>query len=206
MLDARLDFRDQVLVVDVARSPCTVCPDGDLRFGGENETTCWPPCWRTVALLAAAPFRKPHGVVQMFSAWFQLVLACVPVMFWLNTPGIGAGAPGTVGGCVGPVARETSAAGSPAGAEVDRARVLRDLRDVDRPHGLADALALAEGPVSRRSGVGDRVQGVYAHRLRCRGDDGAGVLCGRARRQQASTRSAATVSVLSSIRASRALA
>src|SRR5215510_3657194 len=34
-------------------------------------------------------------------------------MFWLNTPGTGAGAPGTVGGCVGPVARETSAAGSP---------------------------------------------------------------------------------------------
>ena len=91
-----------------------ICPDGDLKFGGENETTCWPPCWRTVALLAAAPFRKPHGVVQMFSACAQLVLACMPVMFWLNTPGIGAGTPGTVGGCVGPVARETSAVGSAA--------------------------------------------------------------------------------------------
>src|SRR5688572_17900730 len=91
-----------------------VWPDGDLKLAGENETTCWPPCWRTAALLAAAPFRKPHGVVQMFSACVQFVLACVPVMFWLNTPGIGAGVPGTAGGCVGPVARETSAAGSAA--------------------------------------------------------------------------------------------
>ena len=48
----------------------------------------------------------------MFRAWPQLVVACSPVMFWLSTPGIGAGTPGTVGGCVGPVARETSAVGS----------------------------------------------------------------------------------------------
>jgi len=68
-----------------------ICPDGDLKFAGENETTCWPPCWRTVALLAAAPFRNPQGVVQMFSACPQFVLACWPVMFWLNTPGIGGG-------------------------------------------------------------------------------------------------------------------
>src|SRR5262245_36333701 len=88
-----------------------VCPDGDLMFGGENVTSCCPPCWRTVALLAAAPFKKPQGVVQMLSAWFQLLLACWPVMFWLNTPGIGAGTPGTVGGCVGPVARETRPSG-----------------------------------------------------------------------------------------------
>jgi hypothetical protein len=31
-----------------------------------------------VALLAAAPFRNPQGVVQMFSAWFQFVSACIP--------------------------------------------------------------------------------------------------------------------------------
>ena len=66
----------------------------------------------------AAPFKKPHGVVQMFSAWFQLLLACMPVMFWLNAPGIGGGTPGTVGGCVVPVARETSAVGLDAGANV----------------------------------------------------------------------------------------
>ena len=40
------------------------------------------------------------------------------VMFWLNTPGIGAGAPGTVGGCVGPVALETSAVGLAAGPKL----------------------------------------------------------------------------------------
>ena len=39
-------------------------------------------------------------------------------MFWLSTPGIGAGAPGTVGGCVGPVALETSAVGLAAGAKL----------------------------------------------------------------------------------------
>ena len=32
-------------------------------------------------------------------------------MFWLKTPGIGGGNPGTVGGIVGPVARETRAVG-----------------------------------------------------------------------------------------------
>ena len=42
----------------------------------------------------------------------------MPVMFWLNTPGIGAGTPGTVGGCVGPVARDTSAVGAAGGAKV----------------------------------------------------------------------------------------
>ena len=89
-----------------------------MRLAGENDTTCWPPCCRAVALLAAAPFRKPHGVVQMLRAWFQLLLACMPVMFWLNTPGIGAGTPGTVGGWVGPVARETSAVGLAAGAKL----------------------------------------------------------------------------------------
>ena len=54
----------------------------------------------------------------MFSAWFQLVSACMPVMFWLNTPGIGAGVPGTVGGWVGPVALETSAVGLAAGPKL----------------------------------------------------------------------------------------
>ena len=52
--------------------PVTVygCPDADFKFNfsGENETTCWPPCCRTVALLVAASLRNPHGVVQMFCA------------------------------------------------------------------------------------------------------------------------------------------
>src|SRR5215216_1121057 len=89
-----------------------ICPDGDLRFAGENEITCWPPCCRTLALFAAAPLTNPHGVVQMFKACVQLLAACIPVMFWLSSPGIGGGAPGTVGGCVRPVARDTSAIGS----------------------------------------------------------------------------------------------
>src|SRR6187455_2481138 len=80
-----------------------------------NDTICWPPCARTVALpAAAAPFRNPHGVVQTLSACPQFVVACMLLMFWLNTPGIGAGTPGTVGGCVGPVARDTSAIGPAA--------------------------------------------------------------------------------------------
>src|SRR5688572_14549688 len=79
--------------------------------------TCWPPCWRAVALFAAAPFRKPQGVVQTFNALFQL-FSCWPEMFWLNTPGIGAGVPGTVGGWVGPVARETRACGVAGGWKV----------------------------------------------------------------------------------------
>ena len=48
----------------------------------------------------------------MFCACPQDEVACVAVMFWLNTPGVGGGAPGTVGGCVGPVARERSGAAS----------------------------------------------------------------------------------------------
>ena len=44
--------------------------------------------------------------------------ACAPVMFWLKTPAACAGTPGIVGGCVGPVARETRAVGSPAGPNV----------------------------------------------------------------------------------------
>src|SRR5687768_17954103 len=39
-------------------------------------------------------------------------------MFWLNTPGIGGGVPGTVGGCVGPVALDTRAVGLGAGAKL----------------------------------------------------------------------------------------
>src|SRR5215510_13149702 len=87
-------------------------------FAGENEISCWPFCDRSVALFAAAPFRKPQGVVQMFRACAQVPAACAPVMFWLKTPGAGAGTPGTVGGCVGPVARETSDAWSAGGAKV----------------------------------------------------------------------------------------
>ena len=56
---------------------------------------------------------NPHGVVQIFSAWTQFV-ACTPLMFWLKTPGTGAGEPGTTGGWVGPVARDTSAVGPAA--------------------------------------------------------------------------------------------
>src|SRR5688572_6574796 len=44
----------------------------------------------------------------MLSACAHWPLACIALMFWLKTPGIGAGTPGTVGGCVGPVARDTS--------------------------------------------------------------------------------------------------
>ena len=67
-----------------------------------------------MAPCAAAPFRKPHGVVQTFSACAQLLPACALVMFWLNTPAGCAGTPGIAGGRVGPVARETRAVGSPA--------------------------------------------------------------------------------------------
>src|SRR4029450_14112453 len=81
-------------------------------LAGVNETSCTPPCCRTVALFAAAPFRNPHGVVQMLSACAQLLPAWAPVMFWLNTPGGWGGTPGTAGGWVGPVARETRAVGS----------------------------------------------------------------------------------------------
>src|SRR5688500_14735184 len=84
-------------------------PDGDIKPAGENETICWPPCCLTVALFAAAPFRNPHGVIQMFSACPQLPAACPAVIVWLSNPGIGTGPPGTDGGCVVPVARETRA-------------------------------------------------------------------------------------------------
>jgi hypothetical protein len=36
----------------------------------------------------------------------------------LKTPGVGAGTPGTVGGCVGPVARDTRSVGAAGGAKV----------------------------------------------------------------------------------------
>src|SRR5918993_3758817 len=85
-------------------------------LAGENETIRLRPCERTVALLAAAALRKPHGVDQTLNACAKAVFSCWPVTFWLNTPGVGAGAPGTVGGIVGPVARDTrsvAAAGWP---------------------------------------------------------------------------------------------
>src|SRR6185436_5215944 len=44
-----------------------------------------PPCVRTVALLAAAPFRNPHGVVQISSCCAH-ALACAAVMFCWNCP------------------------------------------------------------------------------------------------------------------------
>ena len=57
-----------------------------------------------MALFAAAPFRKPQGVIQISSCCVHAALA--GVMFWLKVPGCGGGAPGVAGGIVVPDARD----------------------------------------------------------------------------------------------------
>src|SRR5687768_804455 len=62
-------------------------PPGDLT-GAFQVTTCTrrplTVCVLEVALFAAAPFRKPHGVIQISSCCAHWVL--VGVMTWLNAP------------------------------------------------------------------------------------------------------------------------
>ena len=76
---------------------------------GENVTTRVSPSVRSVGAIGAAEaaVRNPHGVIQMLSPCVQ-PWACVAVMFWASVPAGCGGTPGTSGGCVVPVARETS--------------------------------------------------------------------------------------------------
>jgi hypothetical protein len=51
-------------------------------MAGDQETTDNRPSCRTVALLAAAPLRNHHGVIQISSCCVQAFWA--GVMFWLK--------------------------------------------------------------------------------------------------------------------------
>jgi hypothetical protein len=82
-------------------------PPGDLI--GAFHVTTWkrrPPtvCAFAVALLTAAPFRKPHGVTQISSCCAQAVFSLV--MFCWNGA-CAAGPPVTGAAKVTPVARDT---------------------------------------------------------------------------------------------------
>src|SRR5687767_3662286 len=169
-------------------------------FGVWNETSWSRPCWRTVALFAAAALRKPHGVDQTLNACAKLLPSCVPVMFWLNTPGTGAGAPGTVGGWVGPVARDTRSAGAAGGAKLIVRVYCVICVALTGPSGLPMALLWPNAPLRA---VPEKVI-EFSVSTPIAFDAAAMTelaFCAAAPREKV-TRSAATVSVLSSMRAS----
>ena len=94
MIDASLDLGHKILIVDVPRH-CVARAGWRREARGRKRHDLLVALASTVALLAAAPFRKPHGVVQMFSACAQLAAACAAVMVWLSVPGVGRAMPGT---------------------------------------------------------------------------------------------------------------
>ena len=83
-------------------------PDGAFCAGIQVSTLYGTPLIFvvfTVALLAAAPLRNPHGVTQISICCYHAGVA--GVMIWLYFPAGGSGPPRTsAGGCESPVARE----------------------------------------------------------------------------------------------------